>query len=434
MVKVSRSQAAELREAILTTTADEFRRVGYEPTALMSVADHCGVASSAVYNRFGGKAELARAILDEQLEPTIGPPLDERAANPWRGAMPTGIMARASTPDLDLTAVLHELQLAAAHEPELREPLAAFGSRRLDAGLEARTAADRRGRVRPGQDPVAQVLLHAAGAPGTYLMGLTGRYPTTGWRSVGHLLRVATRDMPLGSHAPAERGGSGGATTRHGEGSAGGPTGATSPPSTAPLETPRQHDQLGQALIAAGAKVIADQGYDRATVAAIARRAGVTTGALYNRFEGKYDLLCEAVESLAAPCTDIEIQTMLDALDDGSGASDPKVAAMVVASIDPTDGPGRLRELVVQARHTARRETGVAEVVTRLQQGWVATLADGLRERQGRGAVRADIDPTALAWWWLALPTGVAMLQGATSEWEPTVVALLAALRTPLDA
>lgn len=431
MAKVSRSQAAELREAILMTTADEFRRVGYEPTALMSVADRCGVASSAVYNRFGGKAELARAILDEQLEPAVGPPLDERAANPWRGSMPTGIMARASTPDLELMAVLHELQLAAAHEPELREPLAAFGSRRLDAGLEARAAADRRGRVRPGQDPVAQVLVHAAGAPGTYFMGLTGRYPTTGWRSVGHLLRVATRDMPLAARAPAERSPAGGAATRHHDGSGAPARGATTPPGP-----PREHDQLGRALIAAGAKVIADQGYDRATVAAIARRAGVTTGALYNRFEGKYDLLCQAVESLAAPSIEVEIEMVLDALDDGSAASDERVAAVVVGSIDPTDGPGRLRELVVQARHTARREAGVALVMTRLQQSWVDALADGLRERQGRSAVRADVDPTALAWWWLALPTGVAMLEGAATgpvEWEPTVTALLAALRAPLD-
>ncbi len=432
-MKVSRSQAAELREAILTTTADEFRRVGYEPTALMSVADRCGVASSAVYNRFGGKAELARAILEEQLDPAVGPALDERATNPWRGRQPTGIMARASTPDLELMAVLHELQLAAAHEPELREPLAAFGSRRLEAGLEARAAADRRGRVRPGQDPVAQVMVHAAGAPGTYVMRLTGRPPSTGWRSVGHLLRVATREMPLGAPAPTERSPSGEPAGPSARDAA---RRAASPP-TAPAPPPREHDQLGRALIAAGAKVIADQGYDRATVAAIARRAGVTTGALYNRFEGKYDLLCEAVESLAAPCVDAEITELLDALDAGSGAADARVAATVVASVDPVEGPGRLRELVVQARHTARREAGVAEVVTRLQQGWVATLADGLRERQGRGTVRADVDPTALAWWWLSLPTGLAMLEGTTTgpvEWEPTVLAVLTALRAPLDA
>jgi AcrR family transcriptional regulator len=428
MVKVSRSQAAELREAILTTTAHEFRRVGYEPTALMSVADRCGVTSSAVYNRFGGKAELAKTILVEQLEPVIGPPLDQRAADPWRGRLPTGVMARASTPDPDLMAVLHELQLAAAHEPELREPLLAFGTRRLDAGLEARGAADRRGRVRRGQDPVAQVLVHAAAAPGTYVLGLTGTPPSTGWRSVGHLLRLATRDMPLGSPAPAEPIRPGGSTTRD-------PSAVTSSPATA-AAPPRVHDQLGRALIAAGARVIADQGYDRATVAAIARRAGVTTGALYNRFEGKYDLLCEAVETLAAPCVDAEIAALLDALDDGSASSDAGAASAVIESIDPSQEPGRLRALVVQARHTARREPGVAGAVGRLQHGWVAELAGGLSERQGAGSVRPDIDPAALAWWWLALPTGLAMLDGAATgpvDWQPTMAAVLVALRAPLD-
>lgn len=433
MVKVSRSQAAELREAILTTTADEFRRVGYEPTAIMSVADRCGVTSSAVYNRFGGKAELARAILDEQLDPAVGPRLDERAANPWRGSQPTGIMARASTPDLRLMAVLHELQLAAAHEPELRDPLAAFERRRLHAGLEARAAAERRGRVRPGQDPVAQVLVHAAGAPGTYVLRLTGTPPSKGWRSVGHLLRVATREMPLGAPAPAERPRPG--PPRSPIAGPAAVASTTASPANGPMPPPREHDQLGRALITAGAKVIADQGYDRATVAAIARRAGVTTGALYNRFEGKYDLLCEAVETLAAPCVEVEIDALLEALDDGSAASDARAAAVVLASVDPAEGPGRIRALVVQARHTARREAGVAEVVSRLQRSWVAALAGGLAERQQRGALRADIDPVALAWWWLALPTGMAMLGGATPEpvdWAPTVATVVTALRAPL--
>ena len=44
-------------------------------------------------------------------------------------------------------------------------------------------------------------------------------------------------------------------------------------------------------LLDAAVTEIAERGPDRATVAAIARRAGLTTGALYARWPGKRDLL-----------------------------------------------------------------------------------------------------------------------------------------------
>src|SRR5947207_4588699 len=50
-------------------------------------------------------------------------------------------------------------------------------------------------------------------------------------------------------------------------------------------------------LLDAAAAVFAEKGYDRAGVQEIARRAGLTTGAIYGRFTGKADLLQAAIES-----------------------------------------------------------------------------------------------------------------------------------------
>ena len=50
-----------------------------------------------------------------------------------------------------------------------------------------------------------------------------------------------------------------------------------------------------EALIAAALEEFTDKGYEAATVADIAERAGVTTGALYAHFRGKLDLLVQAV-------------------------------------------------------------------------------------------------------------------------------------------
>src|SRR4051794_28647517 len=55
-------------------------------------------------------------------------------------------------------------------------------------------------------------------------------------------------------------------------------------------------DPLGARLLEAATAVFAERGYAGAHVADIAARAGVTTGAIYSRYEGKAELLAEAIE------------------------------------------------------------------------------------------------------------------------------------------
>ena len=61
-------------------------------------------------------------------------------------------------------------------------------------------------------------------------------------------------------------------------------------------EACRPGDDLTHRLLHAAAEVFAEKGYERAGVAEIARRAGVTTGAIYSRYGGKAELLLEAVD------------------------------------------------------------------------------------------------------------------------------------------
>jgi TetR/AcrR family transcriptional repressor of uid operon len=58
-------------------------------------------------------------------------------------------------------------------------------------------------------------------------------------------------------------------------------------------------------LMAAAVEVFAEKGYDKAGVAEIARRAGLTTGAIYSRFAGKAELLAEAIRRNAPEELDI---------------------------------------------------------------------------------------------------------------------------------
>jgi AcrR family transcriptional regulator len=59
-------------------------------------------------------------------------------------------------------------------------------------------------------------------------------------------------------------------------------------------------ENIRDRLIAAAAEVFAERGYDGAGVAEIARRAGLTTGAIYSRYRGKADLLVDALDATLA--------------------------------------------------------------------------------------------------------------------------------------
>ena len=50
-------------------------------------------------------------------------------------------------------------------------------------------------------------------------------------------------------------------------------------------------DETRARLVDAAAEVFSERGYDGAGVQEIARRAGLTTGAIYGRFTGKAELL-----------------------------------------------------------------------------------------------------------------------------------------------
>ena len=58
----------------------------------------------------------------------------------------------------------------------------------------------------------------------------------------------------------------------------------------------RTSDDITDRLLTAAIEVFAERGIEKAGVALIARRAGLTTGAIYSRWEGKQDLLLVALD------------------------------------------------------------------------------------------------------------------------------------------
>ncbi|HEY6530948.1 MAG TPA: TetR/AcrR family transcriptional regulator [Acidimicrobiales bacterium] len=409
MVKVSRAKAAALREEIFDSTATELRRVGYDATALTTVAAGCGLATSAIYNRFPGKEQLVAALVDERLEPVLGRALDADLASIWQEPSLIGLI------DGDQLCVLYELQLAARRVPEIRGDVVGFVDRRLKAALAARRDAELQGRVRANQDPRAQVLLQAAADTGSYLLSLASHAPSGGMASVDQIVRIAVTKVPWDTPASSGRT----ARRRRDPGS--------------PASGAQGLDELGEDLVRSGADVFAEQGYDAATVAEISRRAGVTTGAIYNRFSGKAGLLAEVVAQVTGPNAIEPLARLSGALTAGSA---PAAGRVIASLLGESQDPELARDtaLRLEARHASRLEPEVADVVGPVQDHVLAVLAEAVRVAQGTGQLRTDVDAEALAWWFVSLHLGVAVMEDAFTspiDWAPTLGAFIRALRTP---
>lgn len=409
MVKISRERAAELRIELLDAAAFELRRVGYDAMALTAVAARCGIATSAIYNRFSTKEALVEALLEERIEPSLGSQLDAEARAFWSGTSTT------FTVDFEKLGTVSELLLAARHTPSLHTAVFGFVRRRVDVALEAREEAERRGAVRTGQSPHVQTMLRAASWIGTYICGLASAPPFTQTAVINELIRMTVLTIPFDSPLPHE---------------------APSTPRSAPTEPSlddHNHDDICQALVDAAADVFAENGYDASSVADIARRAGLTTGAIYNRFPSKADLMNEVLLTHIGPSLQTNGVDLAEVLGAPAEVGNHVFSEIVERFNDLSDP--RNRGLRLAARDAARHEPEVAKIVGPLQDTTLVKMADSVRASQKAGRVRSDIDPELLAWWVCVNPLGVSLLRGAypeigLQEWAKSFMVSMEILRT----
>jgi AcrR family transcriptional regulator len=114
-----------------------------------------------------------------------------------------------------------------------------------------------------------------------------------------------------------------------------------------------------QRLLAAASEVFAERGYDGAGVAEIARRAGLTTGAIYSRYRGKADLLVEALDNQMAH----HLETILSS---GAASTGPEMLASLGAHILECDQREMASAaLLLEATVAARRDPDLAAMLER---------------------------------------------------------------------
>lgn len=183
-------------------------------------------------------------------------------------------------------------------------------------------------------------------------------------------------------------------------------------------------DEVADRLITAAIETFAERGIEKAGVALIAERAGLTTGAIYNRWPGKQELLLDALDVVMvqevaelltvgpeSQATDV-LQAMGDNLLQRNSSSDAIVLeAVVMARRDPSFGA------VFSAR--------LADADRRL-----AALID---QGKAMGTIDASLSTPALAMLCRSMSLGFVAISAlgqplvAADEWNSVIDRLLAA-------
>jgi AcrR family transcriptional regulator len=170
-----RDRAAANRAALLAAARKVFLAAGYHGATVDAIAGEAGFTIGAVYSRFGGKAELFLALLEQRIEERIaqirsvvggaGPAADLTAmARQWAAVLRT---------DLDWTLLVIEFRVHAARDPVLAARFADLHGRLLHALVQVITESLGLPAATPEVEDLARVLL-AAGPAGALARAAEG--------------------------------------------------------------------------------------------------------------------------------------------------------------------------------------------------------------------------------------------------------------------
>jgi len=159
-------------------------------------------------------------------------------------------------------------------------------------------------------------------------------------------------------------------------------------------------------LIDAAATVFANKGYERATVAEIAREAGTTNGAIYTHYEHKAELLVDAMR--------VHLDQSLEAIAPADWDNAKSLLTALATRLIKREDRGST--LLLEGLAAARRDPALAEVLasalTEREQFMTALLA----ESQARGELTGDVQADAASRFMLMLSLGSLFVESLGME------------------
>ncbi len=168
---------------------------------------------------------------------------------------------------------------------------------------------------------------------------------------------------------------------------------------------PARSDPTTLALIQAAQSLLAEQGAESLSTRRVSAQAGVTTGAIYRRYDGMGALLADVLLVALAPDRyewTWELVAALASDDPYWAAADVMTAQLLAASRNEAE-----QRVLLQIGVAARTDTALrAQIQERVRVASEARCA--MFDHLGKaGVIRADIDPAVLAWGFQSEPVGL---------------------------
>jgi AcrR family transcriptional regulator len=186
-------------------------------------------------------------------------------------------------------------------------------------------------------------------------------------------------------------------------------------------------------LVESAAAVFSERGYDGAGVQEIARRAGLTTGAIYGRFSGKAELLREAIEQ----CSSDELDELFNQHRfDGHASDIVRIAGSHLVD-RPDDDAQQGNALLLEAFVASRRDPEIHGAVRALMQERAGKLAEVLEAAKADGSMDASLDTDAVVTFCHAVGLGFLIFDAIDIDlprpgpWEALITRLVAAIAAP---
>jgi AcrR family transcriptional regulator len=378
-------------ERLLEAALDEIAEVGIDRLGMSGVARRAGLTTGALYGRYENVYELAAAVWTARVRDAHFGFLDGamRAIVDGQTGSPLGDVLREVTAPSRETIAALELMATARRIDELDEVV----SPDIDSWMKGWGAAAR------ARQPArrAHVVFTLAALWGVLLHAIPRSRPVD-WDPI--FARVARAFAPE-YEPPIDR-----------------LIAEKMRPVRADIGDRAQND-----LIDSVSAIAARVGFERATASRIARRAGVTSGAIYGRYQSKDELLAHAVEVLLAQRFADDLvsnQYLFTAPDVGAATS-----SVIAGYLSPPRRDWRIFR--IEAQLASRHRPELADTLDRVQEIGIHAYLDALGARTEEehqvldGLARfAQLIPLGLAFTDLVVPGT------ASTDWRRIFVPLLA--------
>ncbi len=165
-------------------------------------------------------------------------------------------------------------------------------------------------------------------------------------------------------------------------------------------------------LLDAASEIFVESGYERCTVADIARRADVTVGAIYSNFCGKADILLEVMRRRLGEQTEL-VKAYV------KSTPDINQAYLALSRDRAVPGRAETRALLLEIFAASRRDPAVREVVSELLLTTVRFMTSRIKAAQQAGLIDDKIHAPSLAWLYLIPAAGEACAEAVGLELPP---------------